>query len=163
MKRSLQCKVGDEICSFISNANELRFVFFINLMLGDEEGSCKFCGKTFPTIRGLTVHLSKHFADKKFQCDLCSNKYTTEGNLKKHISNAHSGNLIDCEICRKKSFTSRKKLEEHQAKHFAQDVHVTEHCKPTDARPMPQLIPMPVKESSNEISLFSLHNWMKRE
>lgn len=165
MRRPLPCKVGDRnmfapITTLTSNMIPFHY------QSGDKEGSCKLCGKTFPTSRGLVVHLSKHFADKKFPCEfeMCSNKYTTVSNLKKHITNAHGGDLFHCEICRKKSFTSRTKLEAHQAVNCAKDVIE----EPSVVRPMPQLIPMPMKEESGELipsnlSLFTAHNGMKRE
>lgn len=92
------------------------------MRIGPEEGSCKFCGKIFSTIRGLCVHLSKHIGEKKFQCEICSNKYTTEVNLKAHLTKAHGVTLFECEICSKKSFTSQEKLDAHRAQHSVNGV-----------------------------------------
>lgn len=44
------------------------------LIVGDEKETCKLCGKTLRTARGLSIHLSKHIADKKVQCRICANK-----------------------------------------------------------------------------------------
>lgn len=65
------------------NGNVFSLSSLIVGIVGGIEGSCKFCGKIFPTAHGLSVHLSKHIGDKVFQCDVCANKWTTEENLQK--------------------------------------------------------------------------------
>ncbi len=71
-----------------------------NNMLGKEpRAQCEECGKWFPSMARVKVHLLRHKKGKAFKCDKCPKEFVTKGELQAH-SNVHEKKnnylCVDC-------------------------------------------------------------------
>ncbi|CAH0403838.1 unnamed protein product [Chilo suppressalis] len=63
---------------------------------GERNFRCEYCGKSYPRLRGLKVHMQSHMSvEKKYKCMICNAAFTQNVNLKYHLKRQHQNLDVD--------------------------------------------------------------------
>lgn len=80
--------------------------------------NCEVCGKTFPRLYNLKIHMTVH-AERTISCDECGKSYKSMATLQAHKNTVHQvaeGSSIICDICGV-VLKNRKSLLQHEQMH----------------------------------------------
>ena len=105
---TLTCAICDKSFKTVHIMNEHRKIMH---ELPEENHICNICGKDFPLLNRLRVHMKTHV--EKVQCHHCLKDFSPVY-LEDHIKQQHEPMSLDfnCEICGK-GFTDKHKLNKH--------------------------------------------------
>lgn len=90
---------------------------------------CKYCDKTFDSIKKLRKHecpYLKNCPTKNFLCRIC-NKELSKKSFQYHMSTHNSQESLECNVC-KKQFKNERLLTLHLTIHSLNKPHPCEHC-----------------------------------
>ena len=88
---------------------------------------CGQCGKTWPTMTRLKIHIRSHTGDKPFKCDHCDKTFSQRGNLAEHVRTHTGERPYACDICIR-AFTTAWKLKIHIRSHTGERPFKCDHC-----------------------------------
>ncbi|XP_063632128.1 zinc finger protein 99-like [Cydia splendana] len=57
---------------------------------GERNFRCEYCGKSYPRLRALRLHMKSH-SDNKYRCGICEATFTQNVSLRNHVKKQHQG------------------------------------------------------------------------
>ncbi|XP_048003667.1 zinc finger protein draculin-like [Leguminivora glycinivorella] len=57
---------------------------------GERNFRCEYCGKSYPRLRALRLHMKSH-SDNKYRCGICDATFTQNVSLRNHVKKQHQG------------------------------------------------------------------------
>ncbi|KAM3957642.1 uncharacterized protein ACR2FA_008351 [Aphomia sociella] len=92
------------------------------------EFSCPVCGKTFPIMSKMKVHLNEvHVREKNFSCSMCEQKFFSKTHVQKHMVKHFGERVHQCEVC-SKSYARKQTLRDHMRIHNNDKRFVCDVC-----------------------------------
>nr|XP_054601003.1 zinc finger protein 585A-like isoform X1 [Nothobranchius furzeri] len=89
--------------------------------------TCEVCGKHFPFLSELLLHLRIHSEERPFTCSTCGKKFKLRGILRTHLK-IHTGErAFSCRICGK-SFIQKVALNTHMRFHNKERCFLCQVC-----------------------------------
>ncbi|XP_072556317.1 uncharacterized protein [Paramormyrops kingsleyae] len=98
-----------------------------NCYSGEQTHGCNECGKIFPNVAALTIHMKMHSAEKKYICGQCGKGFTRSEYLKRH-QRVHTGEKpYVCSECGQR-FTAADSLKVHIRFHSGEKPYQCTEC-----------------------------------
>ncbi|KFB47246.1 AGAP010500-PA-like protein [Anopheles sinensis] len=89
---------------------------------------CSRCGRSFPDLDALEMHVAKHYRERKFVCNVCKKHFAQKSDLTTHERIHTNERPYPCEICGK-SFRTTSHRRDHMSTHEVVNKYECDVCQ----------------------------------
>ncbi|XP_058117409.1 zinc finger protein 543-like [Anopheles ziemanni] len=90
--------------------------------------SCSQCGRIFPDLDALEMHVAKHYRERKFVCSVCKKHFAQKSDLTTHERIHTNERPYPCEVCGK-SFRTTSHRRDHMSTHEVVNKYECDVCQ----------------------------------